>query len=204
MPRPLLLTIIILPSLVSAQVFRTVTPLGLDLLQQKEVPLGQADVVVSAKTIEAPSGVRCGKGPYEPRVVTTLERECEVRLESGAVRSIWVTFEADCLVITLRPADGGLPGLAGEFTSRWVKVDGLETRANFGTLRMSEDGHYSLGLAQGRWKKVGPSIEFDGPVAHWQTTLLKGGDLKFTFLRGPLEYTILYARTASSDQRAER
>ena len=203
MPRQLLLSLMILPSLVSAQVFRTVSPLGLDLLQQKEVPLGQADVVVSSKTIEAPSGVRCDKGSYAPRVVTTLERECEVRLESGAVRSIWVSFEADCLVITLRPADGA-PGLAGEFKSSWVKVNGLETRANFGTLRISEDGHYSLGLAQGRWKRVGPSIEFDGAIAHWRTTLLKGGDLQFTFLRGPLEYSIVYARSTSSDQRAER
>ena len=203
MPRPLLLTVKILPSLVSAQVFRTVTPLGLDLQQQKEVPLGQAHVVISSKTIEAPSGVRCGKGPYMPRVVTTLERECEVRLESGAVRSIWVTFEADCLVITLRPADGA-PGLSGEFKSRWVKVNGLESRANFGPLRLSEDGHYSLGMTQGRWWKHGPSIEFDGPIAHWTTTVLPDGDLQFNFTRGPLEFSILYARAPSEERRAAR
>lgn len=204
MPRHLLFVTVLIPSLAAAQVFRTVTPIGLDLLQQREVAQAQADVVVSLKTIAAPSGVRCGQGAYEPRVVTTLERECEVRLESGAVRSIWVSFVGDCLVITLRPPADGAPQLVGEFKSRWVRVNGLETRANFGTLRLLEDGHYSIGMARGRWWKNGPAIEFDGPIAHWNSTLLSGGDLAFTFLRGPLEFTILYSRAATDDQRAQR
>lgn len=204
MNKPLLLTVMMMSSLAPAQVFRTVEPLGLDLLQQREVSLAQADVVVGLKTIAAPGGVRCGAGTFEPRVVTTLERECEVRVGTGQRRSIWVTFEADCLVITLRPPADGAPRLLGEFTQRSVKINGLESRADFGTLRLLEDGHYSIGMARGRWWKKGPSLEFDGPIAHWQATVLVNGDLVFTFLRGPLEFSILYGRTASQERRAAR
>ena len=204
MMRSLLLTMMTVSSVGSAQVFRTVEPLGLDLLQQRETALARADVVVGLKTIAAPHGVRCGQGSFEPRVVTMLERECEVRLGEGQRRSIWVTFEGDCLVITLRPPADGAPRLVGVFTQRWVKVDGVESRANFGALRLLEDGRYSIGSARGRWWKKGPTLEFDGPIAHWQATVLVDGDLTFTFLRGPLEFTIAYARVAPEEQRAQR
>ena len=59
-------------------------------------------------------------------------------------------------------------------------------------------------MARGRWWKHGPSIEFAGPIAHWQATLLVDGDVQFNFLRGPLEFTILYTRATASEQRAAR
>lgn len=203
--RTLPLTIVLLAQAALAQKFLTVEPLGLDLSRQRETAIAQADVVVSLKTIDAPHGVRCGPGAFEPRVVTTLERECEVRLSSGATRSMVVSFEGYTLAIQLRPPADAAPRLLGEYVQRSAKINGQETRTNFGTLKLMEDGRYSLGLAQGRWEKRGTSFGFEGPIAHWAVTQLAGGELQFTFLRGPLEFTILYARaTSADDRRAER
>lgn len=204
MTRLLMVAMMTMAGLASAQVFRTVEPIGLDLLQQREVSRARADVVVGLKTIDAPGGVRCGPGEFEPRVVTTLERECEVKVGLDQLRTIWVSFRADCLVITLRPPADGPPRLLGEYVQRSVKINGLESQPNFGALRLLDDGHYRIGNARGRWFKKGPSIVFDGPIAHWQATTRVDGDLVFTFLRGPLEYSITYTRAASDERRAER
>lgn len=204
MTRSLLLTMMMMSSVTAAQMFRTVEPIGLDLLRQREVALAQADVVVGLKTIAAPGGVRCGAGSFQPKVVTTLDRECQVRTGAGQTRSFWVSFEATGLVITLQSSGDWAPRLVGEFTQRSVKINGVESRANFGTLRLLEEGRYSINMAQGRWSKQGPTIEFDGPIAHWQVAVQADGELLFTFLRGPLEFAILYARVASEERRAER
>ena len=201
----LLMTILMtLTSLASAQVFRTVMPIGLDLVHQREVPVAEADVVVGPKTIEAPGGVRCGGGEFAPRVVTLLERECEVRLGLGQKRSISVSFQGDMLAITLRPPADAEPKLGGEFTQRSLKVDGRESPANFGSLRLLENGRYTIGNAAGRWRQNGASIVFDGPIAHWQVTVMVDGGLAFSFLRGPLEYSIVYTRVSSEGQTAAR
>jgi hypothetical protein len=203
--RLLSLTIVALAPAALAQKFLAVEPLGLDLSRQREVAIAQADVVVGLKTIEAPHGVRCGEGAFEPRVVTTLERDCEVRLGSGETRSIFVTFEGHTLAIHLQPGKHAGPRLLGEYVQRSARINGQETAANFGTLRLMEDGRYSIGYARGRWSKRGASFGFDGPIAHWSVTHLADGELQFTFLRGPLEYTIVYARAPAAEQlRAER
>ena len=199
MIRLLSLTIVMLARAALAQKFLAVEPLGLDLSRQREVAIAQADVVVSQKTIDAPHGVRCGAGSFEPRVVTTLERECEVRLSSGETRSIFVSLEGYTLAVHLQPSAGATPRTLGEYVQRSARINGQETAANFGTLKLMEDGRYSIGKAQGRWSKRGPSFGFDGPIAHWSVTHLPGGELQFTFLRGPLEYSIIYTRAPEAD-----
>lgn len=203
MKRLLPLTIVMLAPAALAQKFLAVEPLGLDLSHQREVALAQADVVVGMKTIDAPHGVRCGTGAFERRIPTTLERECEVKLSSGETRSLFVSFEANTLAIHLQPA--GAPRLLGEYAQRSARINGQETAANFGTLKLMEDGRYSIGKAQGRWAKRGASFGFEGPIAHWSVTHLANGELQFTFLRGPLEYSIVYTNVSVADERrAER
>lgn len=204
MNRLLLLTIVMLGRAALAQKFLAVEPLGLDLSRQREVAIAQADVVVGQKTIEARHGVRCGAGSFESRVVTTLERECEVRLSTGETRSLFVTLEGYTLAIQLQP-HVGMPKTLGEYVQRSAKINGQETAANFGTLKLMEDGRYSIGKAHGRWSKRGGSLGFEGPIAHWAVTYLPGGELEFRFLRGPLEYSIVYTHAPIADAlRAER
>lgn len=201
--RTLLLTVVMLGRAALAQKFLAVEPLGLDLSRQREVAIAQADVVVSLKTIAAPHGVRCGAGAFEPRVVTVLERECQVKLSSGETRSLFVSLEGYTLAIQLAPADA--PRVLGEYVQRSARINGQETAANFGKLKLMEDGRYSIGMATGRWTKRGASFDFNGPIAHWSMTHLAGGELQFTFLRGPHEFSIVYTRAAAGDERrAER
>ena len=202
MKRLLPLTIVMLAPAALAQKFLTVEPLALDLSRQREVAVAQADVVVGMKTIEAPHGARCGTGAFERRIPTMLERECEVRLSSGETRSLFVSFEGNTLAIQLHPA--GAPRLLGEYTQRSARINGQETAANFGTLKLMDDGRYSIGNAHGRWAKRGASFGFEGPIAHWSVTHLANGELQFTFLRGPLEYSIVYSNVVTDERRAQR
>jgi hypothetical protein len=203
MKRLLPLTIVMLAPAALAQKFLAVEPLALDLSRQREVAIAQADVVVGMKTIEARHGARCGTGAFEQRIPTTLERECEVRLSSGETRWLYVSFEGNALAIHLRPAEA--PRLLGEYAQRSARINGQETSANFGTLKLMADGRYSIGKAQGRWAKRGASFGFEGPIAHWSVTHLANGELQFTFLRGPLEYSIVYTNVSAADERrAER
>ena len=204
MNRLLALTVVSLSSAALAQTFFTVEPLGLDLGSQREAAIAQADVVVGLKTIEARHGVRCGAGEFEQRVVTTLDRDCEVRLGSGETRSLVVTFEGYTLAITLKPPADAVRRPVEEYVQRFARINGLETATNFGALKMMADGRYSIGKAQGRWSKRGTTMVFDGPIAHWTMTALPGGDLQFTFLRGPLEFSIVYTPARADDLRAER
>ncbi len=156
------------------------------------------------KSIEAPHGVRCGASDFEPRVVTMLDRECEVRMGLGQTRSIWVSFQGDVLVVTLKEKADAVPKLVGAFTQRSLRINGHESETNFGALKLLENGNYTIGKAGGRWRKNGPTIAFDGPIAHWQATVLLDGDLAFSFLRGPLEYSITYTRASPEDRTAAR
>lgn len=188
----LLLTVMI-SSAALAQSFRVVEPVGLDLNQRRTTARAQADVVVGQHTLEAPRGVRCGTAPFDRRAVTTLDSECEVRLSSGESRWFHVTLRGTELVVWLRPeSEEGAPRPVGEFVQRSVSINGLETAAQFGNLVLLEDGRYRIGRAEGRWSRRGPALQFEGPISHWSSAVVTDAGIRFSFLRGPLEYTILY------------
>ena len=192
-----LLTLVI-SSTAFAQDFRVVEPLGLDLSQRRTTAQAQADVVVGQHTLEAPRGVRCGSAVFAVRAVTTLDRDCEVRVSSGESRWFHVALEGGDMVVRLRDQSAeGAPRLVGEFVQRSVSINGLETAAQFGTLVLMEDGRYRIGRVGGRWWRRQGALEFDGPIAHWSGALVTDAGIRFSFLRGPLEYTILYAQVSA-------
>lgn len=208
MKNPFLLSMV-MSSAALAQTFTVAQPVGLDLSRRCETGHAQADVVVSPMTLTAPRGVRCGTGSFETRAVTTLDRECEVRMSTGESRWFRVTLEGAAMVVHLR-SDllDGLPRLMGEFTQREVSINGLPTTAQFGSLVLMDDGRYRIGRTEGRWSRRADALQFDGPIAHWGQAVVTQTGLHFTFLRGPLEYSIDYAlapkRVSQEEQRAAR
>jgi hypothetical protein len=204
MKHTLLLSLVI-SSASLAQSFRVVEPVALDLTRRREAALVQADVVVSVHTLDAPRGVRCGTASFEPRAVTTLDRDCEVRVASGETKWFRVSLEGADLVVRLRPeALDGPPRLVGEFVQRAVTINGLETQARFGALLLMEDGRYRIGRAEGRWSRRGAVLDFEGPIAHWSNAVVTDEGIRFTFVRGPLEYTITYAHAPAAREEEQR
>lgn len=190
-----------------AQVFSTVDTVSLDLRGPREVARAQADVVVSLKTIEAPRGIRCGASGFATRVVTTLESDCEVRTAAGSPRWIRVTLDGGRLSVHVRAgaaseSESEAARLVGEYEQTSVKINGQEAAAQFGVLQLLDDGRYRIGRAEGRWWLRGATLEFDGPIAHWIAGAepAKAG-LRFSFLRGPLEYEITYAPAHRDEER---
>lgn len=178
-----------------AQTFAVDGELGLDLMWGRPAAAAGSDVVVRARTLEAPRGVRCGAGDFQARAVTVLERDCEVRVASGAPRRLRLSLAGGKLSVTLRSASPA-PS-ARVFGEARLEVNGQPADSHLGALELFDDGRYRLGRVEGHWWRLGDAIALDGPFASWGRAHVGEDGLCLGVLRGPLEYHLCFPVVAA-------
>ena len=201
MPTKLLTTLLLLTSTTGlGQVL--VDAATLELSRPSAVARLKGGLVVSLKTIEAPLGVRCGAGRFQARTVIVLGRDCEVRTRSGVPRWVRVTLAGARLSVQVRTEQVEPEPLASDYEQSSVAVNGEEAQSRFGPLKLTADGRYRLGRAEGRWWRDGARIAFDGPLAHWEGDAgFPGPGLRFSYSRGPLQFRISYSPAGQTASR---
>lgn len=185
-----------------AQVFDLALPARFAL--GPSAPAVDGELLVEPYAVSAAHGIRPAdvEGPFAPARVLEPGRQYLVRDAKGSLHRLYVSSRPGSLsrveLAELGSAEAVRPAaeLAGRFSNREVRVDGLEARAVFGDLQLLEDGRYRLGSTTGRWTWEQGRLALRGALAHWGEGSVSADatSVTFVFQRARWRFAVVFRR----------
>lgn len=186
-----------------AQVFDLVLPARFAL--QPAAPSAEGELLVETNAVRAEHGVRRADldGSFQPARVLEPGRHYLVRDAQGGLHRLYVSSRPGDVsrveLARLGSARAVRPAaeLAGRFSNRAVRIDGLEAAAVFGALELLSDGRYRLGSITGRWSWQQGRLALHGALAHWGEGAVSadGAVVTFAFRRARWRYALTFDRS---------